>query len=1013
MPKDLKNQNLPKSANRQSYDHRSVEAKWQKKWLESGIYTPDMEKAKNPYYNLWMFPYPSAEGLHVGHAFTATGSDVQGRFRRMNGRTVFQPTGYDSFGIHSENYALKIGVNPADLMAKTTKHYEDQLKSLGEGYDWKRTVTTSDIDYYRWTEWVFIQLFKAGLAYKKKAVVNFCPKDKTVLADEQVMTPKQAQKEPLGADGLPLDPTLITDDLRVCERCGTVAEKRELEQWFFKITDYADRLLSGLDKIDWTEKVKTAQREWIGKSKGLIIDFSLSTNHDSLDTVSVWTKFWETIYGVTFIVVSPEYAKEKLLSIVPDKYAKDVNAYIKVALNKSEQERNAVKEKTGVPMGIYAINPVNGNKVPMFVADYVLAGVGTGAVMGVPAHDERDFEFALKYDLSVIRVVAPKKDFYRSYLMGGKNISDKDLSDVGVKIIGKGKSGRKIEIPKSRISKYEELIKNKLENGFWNEYVGSEIVFLFKNADGEVKKFILNNKNYLEISKLASIYTKGEVSEEKLPWNFLAEVDIYKNSIIHETGGIIENSGKFDGMEAWGEGKEKMADWMVNEGYGHWQTNYHLRDWLISRQRYWGCPIPMIYCAKCAQEGKSWFTTKDAQVKNSATKSVTQLKIKNSIDSTTAGWFPIEEEKLPIELPYINDWKPEGTGKGPLANHPDYYKTTCPNCGADAVREPDVADTFLDSAWYFLRYPSVDAKSNKSLPFDVDLTKKWMPVDLYFGGAEHAVLHLMYSRFVTMVLHDQGHLNFEEPFPRFYAHGLMIKDGAKMSKSRGNVVNPDEYITKFGADTLRLYLMFMGPMDGYPDFRDTGIEGMEKFVNRLWDVFGSLNNAGKEDKDITIKMHQTIKKVTKDIQEIKYNTAISAIMEFVNLIKEKGNYSPIYLENLVKLIAPFAPHLAEEVWSSLAEASKDKQKKSDFDSIHLQPWPVYDEKLLVTDTKKIIIQVNGKVRGTFEANDDTSGNKEKVIAEAKKIESVAKWLEGNNLINEIFVPGKLINFVVK
>lgn len=922
------------------YNHKEIEPKWQKIWAKDKTYSPDIKKAQKPFYNLMMFPYPSAEGLHVGNMYAFTGADVFGRYKRMTGYDVFEPIGLDGFGIHSENYAIKVGRHPKEHAEISEKNFYNQLHMIGNGYDWLRKLETYDPSYYKWTQWLFVQMFKAGLAYKGSAQVNWCPSCKTVLADEQVNDGK-------------------------CERCGTEVDRREMSSWYFKITEYADRLLANIDTIEWPAKIKIAQRQWIGKSKGLSIDFEVAGLKKPL---TVWTKFWETVYGVTFIVVSPEYAKENLLDKVNNKYAKDVIAYIKVSLNKSDQERKAIKEKTGIPTGIYAKSPVNGHEVPIYVADYVLAEVGTGAVMGVPAHDERDYEFALKYKLPVIRVVAPNNSYYRSYLMGGKNISDKDLSDVGVKILGQGKSGRKVEIPKAKISEYEKLIQGKLENGFWNEYVGEQIVFLFKNDKGEVKRYVLSNANHKEISKLASEYTKGSISEEVYPWNFLADVDIYKSQLIHEEMGLMENSDKFNGLDTHGEGKEKMAEWMINEGFARWETNYHLRDWLISRQRYWGPPIPMINCKDC-------------------------------------GWLPVPEADLPVVLPDIKDFKPQGNGTSPLHNATDSWKVVkCPNCGNPAERELDVSDTFLDSSWYFLRYPSVDSESSTSLPFDVEITKKWLPVNAYIGGAEHAVLHLLYSRFVTMFLKDKGYLHFEEPFPYFFGHGLIIKDGAKMSKSKGNVVNPDTYIEKFGADTLRAYLMFLGPFDEGGDFRDTGIEGMGRFLGRVWRLFDNLEEKDADLAPETLAvMHKTISSVGTDISSFKYNTAISRVMEYVNHLTEKKLYQKSSLSILLQLLAPFAPHMTEELW---------RGRLGNKSSIHSSPWPTFEKKYLISDEIMIVIQVNGKLRGTLEVGADSAKNKDKLISEAKKDEKISKWLEGKEVKKEIFVPGKLINFVV-
>ncbi len=734
------------------FNHKAVEKKWQGVWQKDKLYFPDIDKSSNKYYNLWMFPYPSAEGLHAGHAFASTGSDIYGRFMRMNGKTVFQPIGYDSFGIHSENYAIKINEGPHEVVRRTTKHYEEQMRSLGHGYDWTHTVTTSNPDYYKWTQWLFIKMWEKGLAYKKKAEVNFCPSCKTVLADEQVI------------DG-------------TCERCQSEVGKKDLEQWFFKITDYANRLLEGLTKINWSERVIKAQRGWIGKSEGMIIKFG---------DVEVFTTRPDTLNAVTFLATSEMYDPS---------FAKATEG----------------KGKLGEFTGKYAVSPLDGRKIPIWKTNYVTSGYGTGIIMGVPAHDERDMEFARKYHLDIIQKDPDQK--------------------------------------------------------LWQEI-------------------------------------------ERKEW-----------------------------------GKKHI--------------NYHLRDWLVSRQRYWGAPIPMVYCDKCK-------------------------------------WNPVPQKDLPVLLPSISDYKPEGTGKGPLANHPDFYKVACPECGKPARRETDVMDTFVDSSWYFLRYPSVGVDQKA---FDPEITKKWLPVDLYFGGAEHSVLHFMYARFVTMVLYDLKYLDFEEPFPRFFAHGLMIKDGAKMSKSRGNVVNPDEYVFKYGADTLRLYLMFMGPMDGSPDFRDMGIEGMYRFVNRLWRIFNTKTKE-KSNNEVDIKMYQTIKKVTEDIEKFHYNTAISAIMEYVNVLNEKGATKE-NLEVLAKLLAPFTPHLAEEVWHEVL---------GNTNSIHKSAWPRYDPKLIKEENVTVVVQINGKLRSQLTVNSEQS--KSEVEKLAKEDEKAAKWLNGQKVKKVIFVPGKIINFIV-
>ena len=839
------------------YNFAEIEKKWQKIWNEKGIYTPDIKNAKNPFYNLWMFPYPSAEGLHAGHAFASTGSDIYGRYMRMQGKDVFQPIGYDSFGIHSENYALKIGEHPADLIKRTTKHYEEQMRMLGHGFDWTRTVTTSDPDYYKWTQWIFTEMFKAGLAYKKKAKVNWCPSCKTVLADEQVIAGK-------------------------CERCGTEVEIRPLEQWFFRITDYAEKLLKNLEKIDWSERVVIAQKNWIGRKEGAMVKFKVEDNNN-LKEIEVFTTRPDTLYGVSFMVVSPE--SELIGKLVKEEYRESVSKYIKEHTTKLSVTKNREeKEKTGVFTGSYVINPVNNEKVPVWVSDYVLMGYGTGAVMGVPGHDQRDWDFAKKYDLPIIEVI----------------------------------------------------------------------------SGGNVKR---------------SAY---------------------------DGPGKLVNSGEWNGMGV-PEELGKIIKSLEEKGIGRKKINYHLRDWLVSRQRYWGTPIPMIYCEACAKKG----------IVHEG------LKGKENSDWDPAGWFPVPKEDLPIKLPYLKDYKPKGDGSGPLAKHPEFYEVKCPVCGRKARLETDVCDTFVDSSWYFLRYPSVGDKKADKVPFEEGVTKKWLPVDLYFGGAEHAVLHLMYARFVSLVLHDLGYLDFDEPFPKFFAHGLMIKDGAKMSKSRGNVVNPDEYIKKYGSDVLRLYEMFTGPMDGYPDFRDTGIEGMSRFIERFWNLIMEYSdmviNSEVEKKELLSRLHMTIKKVSRDMDVFHYNTAIASIMEFINFLKEKinsgkvkkgGKPSPEWkeaLDSLVLMLAPFAPHTMEELWEHLGH---------DF-SVHTTKWPVFKPELVVEDSVTIVIQVNGKFRGTLEVKKSLSGEKEEIISLSKKDEKIAKWLEGKNVLKEIYVPGKLVNFVVE
>jgi leucyl-tRNA synthetase len=818
------------------FDHKKIEKKWQAEWKENQVYTPDLKKSKNPFYNLMMFPYPSAEGLHVGNMYAFTGADVFGRFNRMNGKDVFEPIGLDGFGIHSENYAIKVGRHPKEHAEISEKNFYRQLEAIGNGFVWENRLETYDVEYYKWTQWLFIQLWKRGLAYKGAAWVNWCPNDKTVLADEQV-------------------------EGGVCERCKTPVERKEMSSWFFRITHYADQLLENIETIQWPEKIKIAQRQWIGKNKGLSIRF---VSKDIEKPISVWTKFWETTFGVTFLVLAPEHWAVKELPI-KEGYKEKVEKYVEAALNKSEQERKAQTEKTGVDTGLKVINPVNGEEVPVWIADYVLKDVGTGAVMGVPAHDERDFAFAKQYNLPIRQVI------------------------------------------------------------------------------------VSSNK---------------EINEK-----------IKGNEISYEGEGVLCNSEIWNGKSVRGDDKTAFAEWMIEKNYGEWQTTYHLRDWLISRQRYWGPPIPMIFCEQCKAEGKGE-------------------------QPNLPGWYAVPEENLPVELPNISDFKPKGDGTSPLENAPKEWKeVTCPGCGKEAKREVDVSDTFLDSSWYFLRYPSVGSTNEA---WNKEITKTWLPVNAYIGGAEHAVLHLLYARFVTMVLKDAGFVDFEEPFPFLFSHGLIIKDGAKMSKSKGNVVVPDEYIEKFGADTLRTYLMFLGSYDQGGDFRDTGIEGMNRFITKIWQLAQEAKQQEISEK-LRIIMHKTIKKVTEDVATFNYNTAIAKIMEFVNAIKEENTVTSEIVTVLAQLLAPFAPHMTEEIWHEVLKNPT---------SIHTSKWPSYEEKYLVESVVTIPVMIDGKPRSeiTIDANaKDIQDQLETIKADPK----VEKWLQNKKIKNTIFVSRKLVNFVTE
>jgi leucyl-tRNA synthetase len=815
------------------YDPTAVERKWQERWRERGTNQTDLVGGARPFYALMMFPYPSAEGLHVGNLFAFTGNDIYGRFQRLQGHTVFEPLGYDAFGIHSENYALKVGAHPAELTPKNIANFQRQLERGGLMVDWRYSVNTSSPDYYRWTQWVFLQLLKQGLAYKKKAAVNWCPVDKTVLANEQVV------------DGR-------------CERCGSPVEQRFLEQWFFRISDYAERLLKHLDWLDWSETTKAAQRNWIGRSEGADIVFLapkqgivVQADGDSpmvLDAheIRVFTTRADTIFGATYLVLAPEHPLVDALTT--DDRRAEVEAYRERTAKQDVVSRKVTREKTGVFTGSYARNPATNTLIPVWIADYVLMEYGTGAIMAVPGHDERDYEFAEKFDLPIVRVVADE----------GEDAS----------------------------------------------------------------------------TPLAGAHT-------------------------HNVAGRLVNSGEFDGLSV-PEGKRAIADMLAEQESGRLVVNYRLHDWCISRQRYWGPPIPVIYCDVC-------------------------------------GTVPVPEDDLPVLLPFIEDFKPDDSGVSPLARHEEWYHVSCPNCGRPGRRETDVSDTFLDSGWYFLRYPSAD---RDDVPFDPALTRKWLPVDSYIGGNEHAVLHLLYARFITMVLKDTGHIDFEEPFTRFRAHGLIIREGAKMSKSKGNVVNPDEYMEEWGADAFRTYLMFLGPYEEGGDFRDSGILGAKKLLDHLWLSVHGATDEGEPDPAVMRKLHQTIKKVGEDIPRLSYNTAIAAMMEYRNVLRANDRRAHrAEVEPLVRLVSPFAPHIAEELWERLGGEG------SVFDA----GWPEFDPALLASDAVKIAVQVNGRVRGTVEIAPEAT--QDDVLAAALGEPGVAKFVTGEPK-KVIYVKGRLLNVVV-
>jgi leucyl-tRNA synthetase len=803
------------------YDPVAIEEKWQAEWAEHGtntFTTEALRAAENPFFNLMMFPYPSAEGLHIGNIYAFTGADVHGRYQRLNGRDVFEPMGFDAFGIHSENYALKVGVNPNDLIPRNVANFTRQLKRMGGMFDWDHAVDTTQPDYYKWTQWIFLELFKGGLAEQRDAPVNWCPSCMTVLANEQVIS------------GL-------------CERCDSQVEQRQFRQWFFNISRYADRLLDNLDGLDWSDRTRKAQANWIGRSEGAEVAFQVQGSERQLQ---VFTTRPDTLFGATYMVLAPEH--ELVDELTTDAQRSAVEDYRSDVAGRDLVERQKTdKEKTGVFTGGFCINPVTGQPIPIWIADYVLMGYGTGAIMAVPGHDERDFEFATTFELPITRVIA---------------------------------------------------------------------------AQGEDAS-----------SPLAEAYA-GD--------------------------GVLVNSGDFDGLSV-DDAKRAIVDQLAQQGLAEAKTNFRLHDWCVSRQRYWGPPIPIIHCDTC-------------------------------------GPVAVPVSDLPVLLPRVEDFKPDDSGISPLARVKEWYETQCPDCGADARRETDVSDTFLDSAWYFIRYPSAEFGE---VPFDPELTAKWLPVDTYIGGHEHAVMHLMYARFITMALYDLGHIAFEEPFTRFRAHGLIINEGMKMSKSRGKVVLPDDIIEQYGADTLRVFLMFLGPFEQGGDYREQGIHGPHGFLSRLWQSVLEAEDR-TPDPEVERKLHQTIRQVSEQLPDLQYNTAIAAMMEYLNVVRAGGRTAALgEVEPLVVMIAPFAPHLAEELHQRLGYNDGVFESAS---------WPTYDPAKLVEESLEIVVQVQGKVRGQIQVA--TDADEDTVTQAALANDNVSRFLDGKTVRKTIYVPGKLINIVV-
>ena len=811
----------------EKYDPQKIESKWQKEWEEKKLYKTTQDKSKPKYYCLDFFPYPSGASLSVGHCRNYVPTDVISRYKRMKGFNVLHPMGWDAFGLPAENDAIKKNIHPMDAISQNVANFKRQLRLIGTSYDWEREINSTDPSYYKWTQWLFLLLYKRGLAYQAVAQQWWCPSCKTVLANEQVEDGK-------------------------CWRCSSEVTKKGLKQWFFKITAYADRLLFDLDKIDWPEKIKLMQRNWIGRSEGLIINFKIGS-----EIIPVFTTRPDTIFGATFLVLAPEHPLVK--KIVSSQQKAEVLRYTEVTKKKTEIDRlSEEREKTGVFTGSYCINLLNNKSIPIWVADYVLLTYGTGAIMAVPAHDERDFAFAKKFKLSIKEVIKP---------------------------------------------------------------------------------------------------TKGYQSE------FPAQVFTEKGKLI--------NSGTFNGLTS-EQASEKIAQTVEKNGWGHKKVQYKMRDWLISRQRYWGAPIPMIHCEKC-------------------------------------GTVPVAEKDLPALLPRLTDFEPSGSGRSPLSRYPAFVETACPACGGKAQRETDTQDGFACSSWYFLRFVS---PHHENFAFEKQATKYWMPVDLYVGGAEHAVMHLLYARFYTKVMYDANLISFDEPFTKLKNQGMILaSNGRKMSKSLGNVVTPDETVEKFGADALRMYELFIGPFEQEIAWNDKGIRGTRRFLDKYWNsIFDTDKSAGdSQDREIVSLKNKTVKKVGEDIEKFKFNTAVATLMEFLNKILGNKNNLSSKVKNdcrktLTLMLAPIVPHITEEVWQKKYGDNSLKW------SVLQQNWPSYNDKLIQNEVITLVVQINGKTRGTIAIEKNTEQDEaQKIILADNKFR---KYFDRRKIKKIIFVPGRIINFLL-
>lgn len=950
----------------QRYNPSEIEPKWQQVWEDQKANQADDTTSKVKTYVSGMFPYPSGAGMHTGHAFSYSIVDAIARFNRQHGHNVLNPMGWDTFGLPAENYAIKTGTAPAVVTAENIANFKKQFKRMGVSIDWSREINTSDPEYYKWTQWVFTKLFERGLAYQKESLQWWCPVDKTVLANEQV-------------------------EGGHCWRCGSLVEKKSMKQWFFKITEYADALLDEIEDLDWPQKIKTAQTNWIGKSEGAEIIFKLD---DRDDAITVFSTRPDTIYGASFIVLAPEHPLATQLSV--GDFAEASTDYIKAAVKKSEIDRmNDTKEKTGVFTGSFAINPASGEKVPVWIADYVLGGYGTGAVMGVPGHDERDYAFATKFNLPVVAVIEPETgvaqenpEHRRSIVAIVRNPETNEYLSInwgaqgGNLFVGGGLEGDEDIIETARREITEETGYTDFE---FVQHTGKIHHNYFAHSKNvarriEAQALLFDLKNDARRETALEADEQGKFTVEWLSENdVLSKVKdelhatsfgiLLQGSMYHGEGVLI-NSDRFDGMNS-AEARESIVAWLAEQQLGEAKTTYKMRDWLISRQRYWGAPIPIIHCAQ-------------------------------------HGAVAVPEDQLPVVLPEIEDFAPKGDGKSALARAEDWVNTTCPECGGPALRETDTMDGYACSSWYLLRYAD---PHNTEKAWDPELANYWNPIDYYVGG-DHAVAHLLYVRFWTHVFHDMGLVDFKEPVKKLVYHGYInAEDGTKMSKSKGNVIDPLDVIDQgYGADALRTYVLFMGPIELDAAWSSKGIAGIYRFLNRVWTVtqqyLESDKSVTKNDVAIRTLQHKTIRKVTDDFRRLSFNTAIAGMMEYVNELykyKVDGFSDEVWreaLRTLMQLLAPLAPHMTEELWSQLGNEGL----------IQFTQWPVWDDTLIVEETISIAVQVNGKLRGDIQVSKDAT--KEEIEALSLEHENVAKFVGEQKPAKIIYVPGRLVNIVL-